>query len=278
MNVLRAMKQLIDCRYSLISQTASGLNRANTAGEALEGFVKDAFAGCIEFRTAVGREASWNSTFSYFGSANNPPDALVRGGVAIETKKLGSLKSDLALNSSYPKQKLRVTDSKISEAAISAEPWVEKDLVYAIGTVKGGHLKRLWLVYGDCLAADDSHYERVESLLSKLINEESGLRIAQTNEIANIREIDPLHRTILRVRGMWSLKNPNNVFEQYTSDKSRAQYYLLLREDKYQALPSPDRAQLEMLQEPGFKNRIINIPDPNDASRDLEARLFSYEF
>jgi hypothetical protein len=278
MNVLLALKHLIDNKYSLIDQTSNGLRRANNAGDSLEGYIKDAFAGSMEAKNAVARELAWNKTFSYRGSANNPPDAMIWNGVAIETKKIGGYKGDLALNSSHPKAKLRRDDSKISEAAKLAEEWVERDIVYAIGTVKGGHLKRLWLIYGDCLAADASYYSRTEQILSKLINESSGLSLAATNEIANIRQIDPLNRSILRIRGMWSLKNPNNAFEDLTSLESSTQFYVMLRESAYQELPETDRNMLESLKVSGLQNRIISIPDPDDSSKQIEARFISYEF
>lgn len=278
MNVLQALKHLIDNKYSLIDQTANGLRRANTAGDSLEGYIKDAFAGSMEAKNAVARELAWNKTFSYQGSANNPPDAMIWGGVAIETKKIGGYTGDLALNSSHPKSKLRKDDSKISESAKIAEEWTEKDLVYAIGTVKGGHLKRLWLIYGDCLAADASFYSRTEGILSKLISESSGLSLAETNEIANIRQIDPLNRSILRIRGMWSLKNPNSAFKDLTSLESSTQFYVMLRETTYLKLPEADRNMLESMKVSALQNRIVNIPDPDDSSREIEARFISYEF
>ncbi len=278
MNVLQALKNLIENKYSLIDQTSNGLRRANNAGDSLEGFIKDAFAGSMEAKNAVARELAWNKTFSYQGSANNPPDAMIWGGVAIETKKISGYRGDLALNSSHPKSKLRRDDTKISEAAKDAEDWDEKDLVYAIGTVKGGHLKRLWLIYGDCLAADAKVYAKTENILSKLINESSGLTLATTNEIANIRKIDPLNRSILRIRGMWSLKNPNNAFDYLTSLESSTQFYLLMREYTYQDLPESDRNLFESMKVSDLQNRIVSIPDPDDSSKELEARFISYEF
>lgn len=278
MNVLQALKHLIDNKYSLIDQTADGLRRANNAGDSLEGYIKDAFAGSMEARSAVAREQAWNRTFSYQGSANNPPDAMIKAGVAIETKKLGTYTGDMALNSSHPKSQLRKDDSKISELAKTAEDWDQKDLVYAIGTVKGGHLKRLWLIYGDCLAADSFVYLKTEQVVSKLIRESAGLYLAQTNEIANIRNIDPMDRSILRIRGMWSLRNPNKAFEFLTSRESSAQRYVMLRESTYQGLPSSDRAMVESIKVSGLHSRIVNIPDPNDSSGEIEARFISYEF
>lgn len=203
---------------------------------------------------------------------------MLWGGPAIETKKITGYKTDLALNSSHPKAKLRSDDSKISESAKNSESWQEKDLIYAIGTVKGGHLKRLWLIYGDCLAADSQFYQKTENVLSKLINESSGLTLAATNEIANIRQIDPLNRSILRIRGMWSLKNPNSAFEYLTSPDSSTQFYVLMRESAYQSLPASDRDEIESLIVSGLQIRIVTIPDPDHSANLIEARFLSYEF
>ena len=40
----------------------------------------------------------WNEVFSYLGNNSNPPDAMLRGGDAIEIKKLETDSKELALN------------------------------------------------------------------------------------------------------------------------------------------------------------------------------------
>lgn len=278
MNVIRAFLNLVDDKYALVGQTREGLRRANTQGDSLEEFVKDAFAGSLEAKTYVEREKKHSATFSYKGNANNPPDALVRGGVAIETKKLNGSRSEIQLNSSHPKDVIYSTDSRITEQARSAEDWLEKDLVYAIGHLAGGHLKRLWLVYGDCIAASAEKYETTWNIIAKLISEDSGLNLANSNELASVRGIDPQDRTKLRVRGMWILANPNVLFEELTSEESRSQFYVLLKESTYQTIPESDRRELESRSMSGLQNRIVTIPDPNNSGKEIEARFIGYEF
>lgn len=278
MNVVRAFMHLVQNRYALIEQTQSGLRRSNSVGESLESYVKDAFAGSLEAKTYVERERLHDLTFSYKGTLNNPPDAMVRGGVAIETKKLGGERTEIQLNSSHPKDVLKITDSRLNAHAKSCEEWTQKDLVYAIGHVRGGHLKRLWLVYGDCISASAETYEAKWNLISNIISEQSGLTLAPTNELANIRAIDPQDRTKLRVRGMWLLTNPNVLFESLTSSESRTQFYVLLRETAYQALPEADRLALSSPEFKDAQNRIVYIPDPNNPTLEIEARFIGYEF
>ena len=278
MNVVRALLNLIEDKYAMVGQTRDGLRRANTQGDSLEEFVKDAFAGSLEARNHVERETKHGIAFSYTGNSNNPPDAMVRGGVAIETKKLGGARGDIQLNSSHPKDVIYATDSRITEEARRAEEWEAKDLVYAIGQLAGGHLRRLWLVYGDCIAAASEKYESTWNAISKLIAEDSGLRLAPSNELASVRGIDPLDRTKLRVRGMWILANPNVLFDDLTSDESRTQFYVLLKEETYKNLPEDDRRELESMALSGLQNRLVTIPDPNNSNEELEARFIGYEF
>ena len=61
---------------------------------------------------------------------------MLRNGDAIEVKKIESLSSALALNSSYPKHKLYCNSSMISTACREAEQWSEKDMIYAVGVVE----------------------------------------------------------------------------------------------------------------------------------------------
>lgn len=71
--------------------------------------------------------------FSYLGNQNNPPDVILKGGDAIEIKKIQSKSSAIALNSSYPKNKLYSNDPRITKACKNSEVWKVKDMIYVIG-------------------------------------------------------------------------------------------------------------------------------------------------
>ena len=77
---------------------------------------------------------------------------------------------------------------------------------------------------------------------------------------------------------MWILANPNVLFGDLTSDESRTQFYVLLKEETYKKLPESDRHELENLALSGLQNRLVNIPHPNNSNQELEARFIGYEF
>jgi hypothetical protein len=276
-DVLIAFKNLLDSPNQKLGKEVTDSRKTNDAGNPLERFVKDAFASSIGLGEDE-RDLAWANVFSYVGNSGNPPDALVRGGVAIETKKSGGLKADIQLNSSPPKRFLKASDSRILEKAKNAEKWKEKPLVYAIGTVKRDQLQRLWLIYGECFIAEDSVYDKIAKAITRALTENSGIRLHPTNELASVRDIDPTNRTNLRVRGMWTLMNPNKAFETLTNNSSNCQYYLLMPESEYQKASQVRRSGLETLMLQGYQNRIIQLPDPSDPSERIEARFLSYEF
>ena len=92
-----------------------GKNRANTAGDALEEYIKDLFADSFDLNEAQ-RLQRQSEVFSYLGNDRNPPDAMLRGGDAIEVKKIETDTAALALNSSYPKHILSKDNLMLSSA------------------------------------------------------------------------------------------------------------------------------------------------------------------
>lgn len=104
-NLLKAIKTIVDKPIIKVKAYYSGRNRANSVGEAFENYVKDIFAGSFDL-SEIERMERFSGFFSYLGNQNNPPDIILGNGDAIETKKVQSPSSALALNSSYPKVKL----------------------------------------------------------------------------------------------------------------------------------------------------------------------------
>ena len=72
-------------------------------GAYLENYIKDSFANTFEVKDEQKRLEIFSEKFSWLGNQNHPPDIMIKGGDAIEVKKTQSARSDLALNSSYPK-------------------------------------------------------------------------------------------------------------------------------------------------------------------------------
>lgn len=95
------------------------------------------------------RMGKWSEIFSYTGNSANPPDLMLKGGDAVEVKKIESPDAAIALNSSYPKHTLKNSSPLISRACREAEDWTEKNIIYAVGVVSGNNLKHSALKVDD---------------------------------------------------------------------------------------------------------------------------------
>ena len=115
-NILKTVFRIVNNPIIEVQEHYSGLNRANQVGEALEEYVKDAFADSFELNE-VERMERFNNLFSYLGNQNNPPDIMIKNGDAIEIKKLNKPGGILQLNSSYPKSKLHVDNPMLKKVA-----------------------------------------------------------------------------------------------------------------------------------------------------------------
>ena len=189
-NLLKALIRAVQNEDQELLQLYQSNNRANAMGDALEEYIKDIFAGISPNNRKGEVIDSHSSVFSYLGNPNHPPDCILRAGDAIEVKKVMGIRSGLALNSSYPKSKLHVDDSRITQPCRNCEKWTEKDIIYAVGCVPKNKLKILWFVYGDCYAARRETYEKIHSMVkSSLAN--GDIETAETNELAQVRRVDP---------------------------------------------------------------------------------------
>lgn len=182
-NILIAIKNIVNNNLLTIQSNNTGINRANNMGDALEEYIKDAFAGTLHENNETERIAKIEQTFSYLGNTNNPPDIILKNSDAVEVKKIQSEFAELALNSSYPKNKLYTDDSRLTNACKTCEEWSEKDIIYSIGYVHKNKLKSLWFVYGDCYAANRFVYKRISETISNSLISISDIELAKTNEI-----------------------------------------------------------------------------------------------
>ena len=99
-NLLVAIKNIVTNPITnLTGHYNSSSNRVNSEGEALENYIKDIFCGTVNTTDENQRNQIFSQHFSYLGNQNNPPDIMIRGGDAIEVKKMESNGSGIALNS-----------------------------------------------------------------------------------------------------------------------------------------------------------------------------------
>lgn len=253
-------------------------NSIQQVGAGLERYLKDAFADTFGIDD-VERQQQYDKIFSHQGSANNPPDFMLRGGDAVEVKKKNSAGGSIPLNSSYPKQKLFASSSMITEACRNCEAWDVKDLVYAIGHVEGKTLKTLWLVYGDCYAAKPDTYESLANTIRRSVRE-SGLELGKTNELARVNQVDPPGKTSLRVRGMWQIEHPSKFFsyiEKLEQNKS-ATFTLnaIMRKEKYESFSIVERKLFEGSTLANLTIMDAKILSPDNPAEQIDAIIIRY--
>ncbi|MCM1296492.1 MAG: NgoPII family restriction endonuclease [Muribaculaceae bacterium] len=236
-NIINATINLVNNPKLNLREQSVGHNRANDMGKGLEEYIKDLFAGTVGETDEQKRLVTLSSVFSYLGNQNNPPDAVLKGGDAIEIKKIESNGASLALNSSYPKAKLFSDSPMISTACRDCEVWKVKDMIYAIGIVpKGkGTLSSLAMVYGDDYCAERAVYEKIKNVIKNGVQSIPNVEFAETNELGRVNRVDPLGITYLRVRGMWGIENPFSVFDYiFKRDFSkRFNFMCIVNEDKW---------------------------------------------
>ena len=276
-NLLIALKNIVDKPITSLVSHYSSSNRMNNMGEALELYVKDIFCNALEIETLTQKNEIFSNYFSYIGNQNNPPDLMIKGGDAIEVKKLESLNSGIALNSSYPKNKLYSDSAMITKACRECEEWTEKDLLYVVGVTKNDVLKSLWFVYGDCYAASSEIYERIRTKISSGLRELADVEFAETNELGRVNRVDPLGITYLRIRGMWHIENPNKVFD-YIAETNVADFTVnaLILKSKYDSFPVEDRQAIESIKIDDFSIKDVSIKSPDNPAKLLDAKLISF--
>lgn len=275
--IVDAIVNLAENPITFLVREYRSKNRANNVGDALEEYVKDLFAGTFAMREGE-RLERLEEVFSYLGNSSNPPDAMLRGGDAIEVKKIESLDAPLALNSSYPKHTIRADSSMISEACRDAEVWHEKDMLYVVGSVRDNILKHLVMVYGLDYCASEVCYRRLKSRIAEGVNAIEGVEFAETKELGRVNRVDPLGITYLRVRGMWGIENPWTVFDYvYRRDmRKKLNFMALINERKWNALPDTQRILEVAKRNPQLKVSDVKIKDPDNPAHLNAAKLVQF--
>ena len=278
-NIIDAIINIVKNPILELREYSISHNRANSMGEALEEYIKDIFSGTLFENDKNKRLEIISEVFSYLGNTNNPPDSILRGGDAIEVKKIENKSSSLALNSSYPKAKLYSNSSMITDACRNCEEWEEKDIIYAIGTCEKNKLTSLIFVYGEDYAAENKIYENVKNKIKLGIETINGLEFSETNEIGRVNRVDPLGITYFRIRGMWGIENPIKVFDYiYERDNTKQfNFMALINEDKYNSFFN--REELENLEKENKYLEIRNVKKkkPNNPAQIRSAKLITFK-
>lgn len=279
-NIINAIINLVTDPKIKLSEYSAGHNRANDMGKGLEEYIKDLFAGTVNETNEQIRNTALSNVFSYLGNQNNPPDAMLRGGDAIEVKKIESNNSSLALNSSYPKAKLFSDSSMISAACKSCEKWSVKDMIYAVGIVPNGSgaLSSLAMVYGDDYCADKTVYEKIKTTIKNGVQSIPNVEFAETNELGRVNRVDPLGITYLRVRGMWGIENPFTVFDYlFKRDLSKKfNFMCIINEDKWNTLDNAPELLALLGKISGLAITDEQIKSPNNPAQLKNVKLITF--
>ena len=279
-NIIDAIINLLNHPVTEFKETYVRKNRANSAGDALEEYVKDLFAGTFDYQNETERLQRISDTFSYLGNDSNPPDAMLKDGDAIEVKKIEADNSALALNSSYPKQKLYSISPMISNACRNAEQWEEKDMIYVVGILRQNKLKHLSMVYGLDYCASIDTYESLKQRIKEGILQIPHISLTDTRELGKLNKVDPLGITYLRIRGMWGIENPFQVFKYiFARDMEKEfNFMAVINRQKYESFSN--RKKLEEISK---ENRALCISDvkiknPDNPAQLRDAKLISIRF
>ncbi len=278
MNIIDAIKNLVNNPVTTITATYRSRNRANAAGDALEEYIKDLFAGTFEETDEMTRLRRIGDVFSYLGNASNPPDSMLRGGDAIEVKKIEAKGSALALNSSHPKHTLKVTSSLINQACKDAEEWTEKDMIYTIGLVKNSKLQRLCMVYGLDYCASEECYLGLKTRIKESIEMTPNVDFTESKEIGHVNKVDPLGITYMRIRGMWGIENPWKVFSYvYTPPANKEfDFMCIINEDKYNTFANKEELETLANETDNMDIKDVMIKDPDNPAKLRGAKLITF--
>jgi hypothetical protein len=262
-NILRALIH--------IAQNGLGIptiRDTSSSSDSLELYVQAAFAESLsspdDFKSRV------DTAISYQGGKNYSPDLVLTSGDAIEVKKLKKMASEIPFNSSRPKQRLKPDDSHLKKDYQSLFQ-EEKDMCYVIGiTGNTQTIDKLWFVYGDCYFANSAIYDDLFNRTQNAIREASkDLSLTESKELARFKEIDVLNITNLRVRPMWSIKNPMQFFHQELRELNlhKANVVCVMRESKFMSLQEDIQP---------LKNHLVDIPDPDKLKSTIKARIITF--
>ncbi len=279
-NIIDAICTIINRdNHRLVNYTSSGriTNRMNAAGKPLEEYVNNAFADTFDVVDPNERMRRLSAVFSYIGNDSNPPDAILRGGDAIEVKKVDGT-STIQLNSSAPKSKLFADSTMLSRACRNCEDWTEKDIIYIVGQVKEQAVQSLCMVYGCDYCATNDLYETIKSRVSTGLLDIPDIEWAETTELGRINAVDPLRITSLRVRGMWFIEHPLKVFDYvYQRDVDRTfNLMAIINNQKIAELGNFDRLESIVAENPNLRIADIQIKNPNNPADLINAKLIKF--
>jgi hypothetical protein len=268
-NILEAINNIINLDELKIKETFKSENIINQVGDSFEEFITNSF---LNFKDDLELKSQ---VFSWLGNSNNPPDLILKNSDAIEIKKMNNF-STVALNSSFPKDKLYSNDSMITEDCknIDGGNW-SKNFYYAIGILDKNRIKAIFIVDGSLYSAKKEIYQKIKTKIKEGVESIQGTEFSQTKELGRVNKVDPLGITYLRIRGMWGIENPFNVFSYFDEvqkpAKNNSLIYALISKENYQKFPQNSIQKIKKY------SKNVKVKNPNNPSQLIKSVLIKVE-
>jgi hypothetical protein len=279
-NILTAIKNISDFKTNNIRDYFKeyATSQIKTPRQQLEYYLKDAISG--SFKSAKEKKATdrYRGFFSYLGNKTNPPDMILEGGDALVLKTSKTYKASLTLSNSPPKDRLNWNDPWIFRncRTIGRGQWNSKDIFYVNGWIEKGKIKYLYFVQGRCYASEESIYNKKIDGLKKSIENylvAEGLYANKTIGLGKASNIDPLGITNLRIKGIWKIQNPLNVFSDIFSYDKKKGFTLiaLMLKNKFDSFPENDVDAV--MKDKQISVSDVKIKNPNNPEKKIRAKL-----
>jgi len=284
-NILDAIMNIVASNEFNLKSENVAKNRANSMGDALENYIKDAFAGTLGDIDTEKLHFRYGEVFSYLGNSNNPPDMMLRDGDAIEVKKIESDDNYISLGKRHPLQKIYASDPFVNRECVDCEKWEEKDVLYAVCSVKNGLLKSIMFVYGEHYAGSRESYDRAEKDVKHSVESLYTKDNTNDNELYRVNKVDNLGITFLSVKvemsNEWHIRNPKGVFEYiYKEDEDKSfNMAAILSEEKFLSFCEEDVKVFEdfVKNTEGLEISNIQVRNPSNPAKLIKSRLISYK-
>lgn len=135
-------------------------------------------------------------------------------------------------------------------------------------------------MYGLDYCASIDTYERIKSTIKDCVESMPNIEFAQTKELGRVNRIDPLGITYLRIRGMWGIENPWNVFNYvYSRDMSNEfNFMCIINEDKWNSFKNTSDLLELTKKSVNLVVHDVKVKNPNNPAQLKNAKLITFYF
>ena len=281
-NLLTAIKNISDFKTNNMSEHFKdyATTQVKTVRQEMEYYVKDAISG--SFRSVKDKKPTdrYKGIFSYIGSKIKPPDMIIRGGDAVVIKTIKTYRGSLTVNNHPPKDRIMWNDPWVVKNCreIDGGQWNSKDIFYASGWIEKRRMKYLIFIQGTCFIPEETVYNKIVQGLKKNIYDyldSEGLEANRTISLAKVSNLDPLGITNLRVKCVWSIKNPLKIFSDTFSYDKKQEFTLiaLMLKNKFDSFPKRDVDAL--VNDKQIEIKDVKVKNPNEPERMIDAKLIT---